>query len=93
MKKLTVRLEEEDYKLLIEQCKILECSQNHFFRELIKKNLVHDIHEYNKTLNDIFRTLKITSNNLNQIAKKSHYSNEVEDIKKELNSLWQFLKE
>lgn len=93
MKKLTVRLDEDDYNLLVEQCKVLECTQNQFFRELLRKNLATDIEEYNTTLKEIFRTLKIASNNLNQIAKKSHYSNDVEAIKKELNELWQSLKE
>ena len=89
MKKLTVRFDEDDYNLLVEQCKVLECTQNQFFRELLRKNLAKDIEEYNTTLKEIFRTLKIASNNL----KKSHYSDEVEAIKKELNELWQSLKE
>ena len=93
MKKLTVRLDEDDYNLLVEQCKVLECTQNQFFRELLKKNLATDIQEYNTTLKEIFRVLKIASNNLNQIAKKSHYSDDIESIKKELNELWQSLKE
>ena len=93
MKKLTLRLKENDYNLLLEQCKILETNQNELLRELIRKNQVQDIKEYNITLMEIFRLLKLTSNNLNQLAKKSHYSNEVEEIRKELNNIWQSVKE
>lgn len=93
MKKLTLRLKENDYNLLLEQCKILETNQNELLRELIRKNQVQDIKEYNTTLMEIFRLLKLTSNNLNQLAKKSHYLNEVEEIRKELNNIWQSLKE
>lgn len=93
MKKLTLRLNEKDYNLLVEQCNILETNQNELLRELIRKNNIHDIKEYNVILSDFFRLLKVTSNNLNQLARKSHYSDEVEEIKKELKSIWQSLKE
>ncbi|MGL5244380.1 MAG: plasmid mobilization relaxosome protein MobC [Sarcina sp.] len=93
MKKLTLRLNETDYNLLVEQCNILETNQNELLRELIRKNTIHDIKEYNELLKDFFRILKSTSNNLNQLARKSHYSDEVEEIRKELKSIWQSLKE
>lgn len=43
IKKLTVRLDEYDYNLLVKQPKVLECTQNQFFRELLRKNLTTDI--------------------------------------------------
>ena len=35
-KKLTLRLDENDYKLLEDKIELLECSQNKFFIELLK---------------------------------------------------------
>lgn len=93
MKKLTVRLDNHDHEILVKECELLKCSQNQLFRELLRSNLTFDIKEQNDLLKEILRLLKIASNNLNQIAKQTHYTSDVESIKKELNKIWQSLKE
>ena len=93
MKKITVRLNETDYEHLIKQTEFFGTSQNELIRELLRKNKIEDIKEYNNSLKGIFRLLKNMSNNLNQLSKKSHYNEDVNSIKKELKELWQFLKE
>ena len=92
-KKLTLRLDDNDYKLLEDKRELLGCSQNKFFIELLKSVNVENLKEYNQYIKDIFRILKITSNNLNQIAKKVNNSDNLNNIEKELEEIWQFLKQ
>ena len=70
LRQFTVRLTEDDHIKLIYQAKKLNISQAEFLRELIRKNLLYDIKEYNELLDDLRKATRNLSNNINQIAKK-----------------------
>ena len=53
LKKFTVRLTNDDHIKLIYQARKLNVSQSEFLRELIRKNLLDDIKEYNELLDDL----------------------------------------
>ena len=98
LKQFTVRLTEDDHIKLIYQAKKLNVSQAEFLRELIRKNLLYDIKEYNELLDDLRKATRNLSNNINQIAKKINSTamiNELEEAKKlheEITRIWQLLK-
>lgn len=94
-KNLSLRLEEEDYNLLQQQAKLYGVTKNEFVRVLIRKNIVGDLKELNENLKDIFKLKVSIGNNLNQIAKKcnSKTISDFREIQKELDDLWQSLKE
>ena len=93
-KNLSIRLEEEDYLLLETQAKIMGVTKNEFVRILIRRNMLGDIQELNQNLKDIFRLKVSIGNSLNQIAKKCNSKNldNFDEIRKELDELWQSLK-
>ena len=98
LRQFTVRLTEDDHIKLIYQAKKLNISQAEFLRELIRKNLLYDIKEYNELLDDLRKATRNLSNNINQIAKKVNSTamiNELEEAKKlqeEIVKIWQLLK-
>ena len=98
LKQFTVRLTEDDHIKLIYQARKLNISQSEFLRELIRKNLLYDIKEYNELLDDLRKATRNLSNNINQIAKKVNSTamlNELEEAKKlhkEIVKIWQLLK-
>ena len=98
LRQFTVRLTEDDHIKLIYQAKKLNISQAEFLRELIRKNLLYDIKEYNELLDDLRKATRNLSNNINQIAKKINSTamiNELEEAKKlheEIRKIWQLLK-
>lgn len=92
LKKITVRLEKIDHLKLLSQCSELELSQSELIRELIRKNFISDIKEHNDFLKSTFFLFKNISNNLNQIAKKVNLNSISEnDLKEELDEIWQLL--
>lgn len=97
-RKLTIRLNEDDYNKLIIQAKRLGVSQVQLVRELIRKNMISDIKECNLWLDDIRKSIRSLSNNMNQIAKKINskiFLDEVVEIQKiqeEVKRIWQLLK-
>lgn len=97
-KKLTIRLNEDDYIKLKIQTEKLKISQVQLIRELIRKNIFDDIKECNIWLNEIRKSTRNLNNNINQIAKKVNsniFINEIEEIQKlqgELKKVWQLLK-
>ena len=98
LRQFTVRLTEDDHIKLVYQAKKLNISQAEFLRELIRKNLLYDIKEYNELLDDLRKATRNLSNNINQIAKKVNSTamiNELEEAKKlhkEIVKIWQLLK-
>lgn len=98
LKQFTVRLSDEDHLKLIYQANELNISQAELLRELIRKNMLYDIKEYNELLDDLRKATRNLSNNINQIAKKINNSvmiNELEEAKKlhgEITKIWQLLK-
>lgn len=98
LRQFTVRLTEDDHIKLIYQAKKLNISQAEFLRELIRKNLLYDIKEYNELLDDLRKATRNLSNNINQIAKKINSTaminelNEAEKIHEEIVKIWQLLK-
>lgn len=98
LRQFTVRLTEDDHIKLIYQAKKLNVSQAEFLRELIRKNLLYDIKEYNELLDDLRKATRNLSNNINQIAKKINSTaminelNEAEKLHEEIVKIWQLLK-
>lgn len=98
LRQFTVRLTKDDHIKLVYQAKKLNISQAEFLRELIRKNLLYDIKEYNELLNDLRKATRNLSNNINQIAKKINSTaminelNEAEKLHEEIIKIWQLLK-
>ena len=93
-KNLSLRLDEEDYNLLENQAKLYGVTKNEFLRKLIRKNIVGDLKELNENLKDIYRLKIGIGNSLNQIARKCNVNTlNFKEIQKELDDLWQSLKE
>lgn len=98
VKKLTVRLNQEDYLSLLCQVEKFGKSQNEFIRELIRKSFVEDIKDLNLVLDEIRKQIRFLSNNINQVAKYKHSKilfDEIEESKKihqEIKKLWELLK-
>ena len=98
LRQFTVRLTKDDHIKLVYQAKKLNISQAEFLRELIRKNLLYDIKEYNELLDDLRKATRNLSNNINQIAKKINSTaminelNEAEKLHEEIVKIWQLLK-
>lgn len=93
-----MRLTKDDHIKLVYQAKKLNISQAEFLRELIRKNLLYDIKEYNELLDDLRKATRNLSNNINQIAKKINSTaminelDEAEKLHEEIVKIWQLLK-
>ena len=98
LRQFTVRLTKDDHIKLVYQAKKFNISQAEFLRELIRKNLLYDIKEYNELLDDLREATRNLSNNINQIAKKINSTaminelNEAEKLHEEIVKIWQLLK-
>ncbi|WP_270427685.1 plasmid mobilization protein [Fusobacterium mortiferum] len=98
LRQFTVRLTKDDHIKLVYQAKKLNISQAEFLRELIRKNLLYDIKEYNELLDDLRKATRNLSNNINQIAKKINSTaminelDEAEKLHEEIVKIWQLLK-
>lgn len=98
LKQFTVRLSEDDHIKLVYQADKLNISQAEFLREMIRKGLLDDIKEYNILLDDLRKSTRNLSNNINQIAKKINSNiliNELQEAEKlhgEITKIWQLLK-
>ncbi|MGL4687788.1 MAG: hypothetical protein ACRCVS_03790 [Fusobacteriaceae bacterium] len=92
--KLSVRLNQEDYDKLNVQVEHLKISKNDFFRELIRKDMVNDIKQFNDNLKELFIIRKSLTTSLNQIARKvnSEQLKTGKILEEELEQLWQLLK-
>lgn len=91
--KLTVRLNEEDYRKLKYQSDNLEKNKTETIRELIRKGIHTDIKEFNLNLKELLLIKRSIANSLNQISKKLNNSSleEFKKIEKDLDKLWQSL--
>lgn len=91
--KLTVRLNEEDYRKLKYQSDNLEKNKTETIRELIRKGGYTDIKEFNLNLKELLLIKRSIANSLNQISKKLNNSSleEFKKIEKDLDKLWQSL--
>ena len=94
LRQFTVRLTKDDHIKLVYQAKKLNISQAEFLRELIRKNLLYDIKEYNELLDDLRKATRNLSNNINQIAKKINSTaminelDEAEKLHEEIVKIW-----
>ncbi|MEG0022783.1 MAG: hypothetical protein RR795_08875 [Cetobacterium sp.] len=90
--KLTVRLNEDEYRMLLLQSEFLEVNKNEFFREMIRKGMYMDIKKTNEYIKELLKTKRSISNSLNQIAKKLNVANKYvinfKEFEKELEELW-----
>lgn len=99
IKQFAVRLTEKDYANLIIQAKELETTKSELLRELLRKNMVKDIKEYNIFLDELRKNVRTLTNNINQIAKKVNSDiliNELEEannLHEEIKKIWQLLKQ
>ncbi len=99
IKQFAVRLTEKDYANLIIQAKELETTKSELLRELLRKNMVKDIKEYNIFLDELRKNVRTLTNNVNQIAKKVNSDiliNELEEannLHEEIKKIWQLLKQ
>ena len=94
-KNLSLRLDEEDYNVLETQAKLYGVTKNEFVRILIRRNMLGDIQELNENLKAIYRLKIGIGNSLNQIARKcnSKTISDFREIQRELDELWQSLKQ
>ena len=98
LKQFTIRLNERDHTYLVQQAKNLRISQAELLRELLRKNMVKDIKEYNIFLDELRKNVRTLTNNVNQIAKKVNSDiliNELEEannLQEEVKKIWQLLK-
>ncbi|WP_297407994.1 ribbon-helix-helix protein, CopG family [uncultured Cetobacterium sp.] len=92
MKNVSLRLDEKDYKILDTNAKVLEVSKNEFVRNLIRLSSIKNIEEFNSNLKELLILKRALSNNINQLAKKGHKIDNFEEIREELEELWQSLK-
>ena len=97
-KKVTVRLNKNDYAGLYCQSEKIGKTMNEYLRELIRKDMFEDIKDFNLFLDDIRKQTRILSNNINQLAKfknKGLLFEEIEAAQKlneEVSKLCQLLK-
>lgn len=91
--KLTIRLNEEDYRKLKYQSDNLEKNKTETIRDLIRKGIYTDIKEFNLNLKELLLIKRSIANSLNQISKKLNNSSleEFKKIEKDLDKLWQSL--
>lgn len=98
LKQFTIRLNKKDHKNLIEQAKDLGISQAELLRELLRKNMISDIKDYNIFLDELRKDVRTLTNNVNQIAKKVNSDiliNELEEankLREEITKIWQLLR-
>ena len=92
MKNLSLRLDEKDYQILDNKSKGLGLSKNEFLRRIIRLSVIENIEEFNSNLKELFLLKRALSNNINQLAKQGHSIDNFDEIKKELDDLWQSLK-
>lgn len=91
MKNLSVRLNEDDYEKLDLKAKSLGITKNEFIRRIIRLYTIEDIQDFNSNLKELLILKRALSNNLNQLAKKGHNIDNFNEIKKELDELWESL--
>ena len=91
MKNLSLRLDEKDYKILDINSKALGVTKNEFLRKLIRLSTIENIEELNANLKELLILKRALSNNINQLAKRGHNVENFEEVKKELEELWQSL--
>lgn len=91
MKNLSVRLNEDDYEKLDLKAKSLCITKNEFIRRIIRLYMIEDIQDFNSNLKELLILKRALSNNLNQLAKKGHNIDNFNEIKKELDELWESL--
>lgn len=91
MKNLSLRLDEKDYKILDINSKALGVTKNEFLRKLIRLSTIENIEEFNANLKELLILKRALSNNINQLAKRGHNVENFEEVKKELEKLWQSL--
>ena len=91
MKNLSLRLDEKDYKILDTNAKALGVNKNEFVRKLIRLSTIENIEEFNANLKELLILKRALSNNINQLAKRGHNIENFEEVKKELEELWQSL--
>lgn len=91
MKNLSVRLNEDDYEKLDIKAKSLGITKNEFIRRIIRLYTIEDIQDFNTNLKELLILKRALSNNLNQLAKKGHNVDNFNEIKKELDELWESL--
>lgn len=91
MKNLSVRLNEDDYEKLDLKAKSLGITKNEFIRRIIRLYMIEDIQDFNSNLKELLILKRALSNNLNQLAKKGHNIDNFNEIKKELDELWESL--
>lgn len=92
MKNLSLRLDEKDYKILDTNAKALGVNKNEFVRKLIRLNTIENIEEFNANLKELLILKRALSNNINQLAKRGHNMANFEEVREELEELWQSLK-
>lgn len=98
LSQFTIRLNEKDHRNLIEQAKYLKISQAELLRELLRKNIISDIKDYNIFLDELRKDVRTLTNNINQIAKKINSDiliNELEEankLREEITKIWQLLR-
>lgn len=92
MKNLSLRLDEKDYKILDTNAKALGVNKNEFVRKLIRLSTIENIEEFNANLKELLILKRALSNNINQLAKRGHNMANFEEIREELEELWQSLK-
>ncbi|MBC2857240.1 hypothetical protein H3N56_12485 [Cetobacterium sp. 2A] len=91
MKNLSVRLNEEDYNILEIKSNALGVTKNEFIRRIIRLSVIDNIEDFNTNLKELLLLKRSLSNNINQLAKKGHNVEKFEEVKKELDELWESL--
>ncbi len=91
-----LRLNDDEYRILQEKCKL---SKHRNVSDYLRQQIVEDIVYYidYKYLRKYNYQLGKIGTNINQIAKKANqtnsiYQSDIEDLKKEMESLWQLQK-
>lgn len=92
MKNLSLRLDEKDYNILDTNAKALGINKNEFVRKLIRLSTIENIEEFNTNLKELLILKRALSNNINQLAKRGHNMANFEEVREELEELWQSLK-
>jgi len=91
-----LRLNDDEYRILQEKCKL---SKHRNISDYLRQQIVEDIIYYidYKYLRKYNYQLGKIGTNINQIAKKANqtnsiYQSDIENLKKEMESLWQLQK-
>lgn len=100
--RLTLRLDENEDEILTKKTTEFCKTKNEFIRQLILKSDPAEIKENNLLLLQILKQKRGIGSNLNQLAKKINSTEkydpdllleEIRELKKEVESIWQFLKQ